>query len=196
MIAAGDGNLSARLTDGTLLITRRGKNKAFLTHDDFALVAGNGEVLQGEPSTELVLHQKVYTTCPQARAVIHAHPPHLIAYSVVNPNADELPTAALPEVVLGIGAIPIATYGRPGTDELAQSVVKALREGYRSLVLSRHGALAWGESLLEAYNGIERMEHAAMILALAGAFGNPIDLSDDELTVLRAKFRARGMANM
>ena len=67
-------------------------------------------------------------------------------------------------------------------------------ESTRVMILARHGALAWGESLEEAYNGIERIEHASVILAAAHAMGGITCLPADEfarLRVLREKLGPR-----
>jgi L-fuculose-phosphate aldolase len=55
----------------------------------------------------------------------------------------------------------------------------------RLMILARHGALAWGESLDEAYNGIERLEHAAVTLGHAQALGGLTTLPADEVARLR-----------
>ena len=57
---------------------------------------------------------------------------------------------------------------------------------HRLLLLSRHGALAWGESMEEAVNGIERVEHSALILKAAEELGGSTPLPPLELEALRA----------
>lgn len=184
MLAAGDGNISYRCDDGKILITPRGQNKAFVSPDEFAAITLSNEIIRGEPSSERLMHLQVYNSCPQARCVVHAHPPHAIAWSIANPELKFLPTDALPEVILGIDAIPIVPYARPGTTEMAEALRGQIKH-YRALILGRHGAIAWGESIIEAYNGIERIEHAAMVLQLADTLGGAQALPSEELAWLR-----------
>jgi L-fuculose-phosphate aldolase len=142
------------------------------------------------------MHLAVYRNCKHARAVIHAHPPHAIAWSIVNPDAKFMPTESLPEVILGIGKIPQVPYGRPGTPALGEQMQAFLKNDFRAMILARHGAIAYGESLMEALNGIERLEHAAYVLHAARGFGTPQTLPRDELAWLMEKRRKNGKKSL
>jgi L-fuculose-phosphate aldolase len=194
LMAAGDGNVSCRIDSGTVLVTPRGASKAFLDAGSLAEVALDGRTVSGSPSTELDLHLEVYRRAPEAGAVCHAHPPHAIAWTLARPDDKELPADALPEVILACGSLPVAPYGIPGTRELAAKVGAYIPE-HRVVVLTRHGGLAWGETLAEAAGGLERLEHAAKILHLAAQIspsGTLTPLPAAELALLRAKRAALG----
>lgn len=184
LLAAADGNVSVALEDGRIAITPSGVAKARLRPEDLAFLDRDGQVLAGRPSTERLMHLAVYRTCPEARAVVHAHPPTAIAWSLAYPELAFLPTDALPELILAAGRIPIAPYARPGTAAMGDHLVPLLPE-HRLLILARHGALAWGESLEEAYNGLERLEHACQILKAAQDLGGAKSLPEPELHALR-----------
>ena len=150
-----------------------------------ALVGLDGTVKQGKPSTELALHLEVYKRCPEARAVVHAHPPTAIAWTVARTDLEQLPVDSVGEVILATGGIPIVPYATPGTEELANAIGKFLPVR-RALILARHGALTWGTSLQEAYNGMERIEHSALILFRATQLGGLTPLPHKELKRLEA----------
>lgn len=185
LLAAGDGNVSVRLGDGRILLTPSGVNKDRLRPEDLALLGPDGEVQSGSPSSEAPLHLALYRACPEARAVAHAHPPTAIAWTLARPGLEALPCDALPEVLLATGGVPIAPYARPGTRELAEGVLPFLPH-HRLLLLARHGAVAWGETLDEACDGLERVEHGAQILLAAEALGGAHPLPKGELEALRA----------
>lgn len=189
LLAAADGNVSIRLPDDTVLITPAGANKARLTEGALARIALDGGILAGRPSTERAMHLAVYRASADALVVIHAHPPTAIAWTLARPGLAELPTDALPELLLAAGRVPIVPYARPGTEEMG-SVLLPFLPAHRLLLLSRHGALAWGESMEEAVNGIERVEHSALILKAAEELGGVTPLPPLELEELRA-LRAR-----
>ena len=189
LLAAADGNVSVRLPDDTLLLTPAGVNKGRLAPGTLARVALDGRVLEGRPSTERAMHLAVYRACPEARVVVHAHPPTAIAWTLARPALTELPTDALPELLLAAGRVPIVPYARPGTEGMGTALLPFL-PAHRLLLLSRHGALAWGESMEEAVNGIERVEHSALILKAAEELGGLTPLPPLELEALRA-LRAR-----
>jgi L-fuculose-phosphate aldolase len=183
LLAAADGNVSVRLADGRVLMTPSGVSKARLRPEEMTLLTLQGEVERGHPSSERGMHLAILTACPDAQAVVHAHPPTTIAWTVAHPQLSEFPGTVLPEVILGIGAIPIAPYARPGTDAVGIGLLPHLPHR-RALVLARHGAVCWGESLYEAYDGIERVEHVAQILKTAHDLGGVTAMAPSEVAEL------------
>lgn len=184
LLAAGDGNISVLLADGRVAITPAGISKARLKPGDMAFLSLDGTVVSGRPSTERLMHLVVYSSCPEARCVVHAHPPTAIAWTVARPELHELPSGGLPELILAAGRIPVVPYARPGTEGLGSALAPFLPQ-HRLLLLARHGAVCWGEDLEEAYRGIERLEHVAQILASAVALGGIANLEALELAALR-----------
>lgn len=185
LLAAGDGNLSARLPDGRIAMTPTGVAKAWIRPEDFAFLTLDGTILDGKPSSERLMHLAIYAACPEARVVVHAHPPTAIAWTVARPELREIPSEALPEVILGAGAIPVVPYARPGTPDLANGL-RAFLPAHRLLVMARHGAVCWGEDADEAAGGIERLEHVAQILKSAVELGGLSPLPQAEVAALRA----------
>lgn len=188
-LAAADGNISVRLSDDEILITPTGVHKGYLKESDICRVTLDNRVLSGKPSGERLMHLSVYQKCQVATAVVHAHPPVATAWSIARPELQELPAECLSEVILAAGRIPIVPYAQPGTLQMGTNLHPYLPD-CRLMILGRHGALAWGESLEEAYNGIERLEHAAITLAHAQSLGGLTALPPDEVVRLR-EMRAR-----
>jgi len=184
MLAAADGNVSYRVSDEEILITPSGVPKAFIQPEDIAVIDINNRIVSGNPSGERLMHLEVYRQCKEARAVVHAHPPTAIAWSVAYPEYEELPSECLSEVILAAGKIPIVAYARPGTIEMGKNLHPYLQE-CRAMILARHGAICWGESLREAYCGMERVEHSAEILMRAKAIGDLTKLPPNEVKALR-----------
>lgn len=189
LLAAADGNISVRFSDDRIAMTPTAVNKFDLRPDQFSFLRLDGTVFSGAPSSERAMHLAVYRRCSEARVVVHAHPPTAIAWTLAHPELTELPSDALPEVILAAGRIPLVPYARPGTEAMGTELAPFL-PGHRLLLLSRHGALAWGETLEEAVNGMERVEHAALILKTALELGGAKPLPDAERTALQA-LRAR-----
>jgi len=188
LVAAADGNVSVRLGDGRIAITPAGAVKSRLQPSQMALLEADGTVVRGAPSSERLMHLAIYRARPDARAVVHAHPPTAIAWTVARPDLRELPADVLPEVMLAVGAIPVVPYARPGTAAVGDGLLPHLARR-RLLILARHGAVCWGESLEEAYNGMERVEHVAQILKAAHELGGVTPLPPGELAAL-AQVRA------
>lgn len=183
-LAAADGNISLRLASNNILITPSGVHKGYLTPDDLCRITIDNRILEGTPSGERLMHLAVYQNAPKAVAVVHAHPPMATAWTIAKPEMKELPSGALSEVILAAGRIPFVPYAQPGTQDMGDHL-KPFLPDCRLMILSRHGAIAWGESLHEAYNGIERLEHAATTLAYAQQLGGVTSLPEDEVARLR-----------
>jgi L-fuculose-phosphate aldolase len=189
-VAACDGNASARVGD-RVLITPGGRYKGLLRADEVAELDLAGNVLAGQPSSERVMHLEIYRSCPAARAVVHAHPPLATAWTIAFPEARELPSGAVAEVILAAGGIPFAPYARPGTPAVAE-VIRPFLPEHRLLVLKRHGVVCWGETIDEAFFGVERVEHAATVLFAAEVLGGVTELPADEVAELLAARRRAG----
>ena len=184
MLAAADGNISFRVNDNEIWITPSGVSKAFITESDLACINLQGEILLGQPSGERLMHLQIFKTCAKAKAIVHAHPVTAIAWSVAKPELEELPADGLSEVILACGRIPFVPYARPGTSQMGEVLQSFLPE-HRALILRRHGAVTWGESLEEAYRGMERIEHSAQILMSAQMLGGLSSLPSEELSYLK-----------
>ena len=184
-LAACDANLSCRLSDNMILITPSGVPKRSLRAKDMLLMDLNGQAQRGRPSSEKLLHLEIYQRCPEARFVIHAHPPVAIAWSIARPKLKFLPGECLSELILAAGAVPFVPYARPGTEGMAENI-RPFMPQYRALILSRHGAVTWGESLTEALNGMERLEHTAIVLKYAIELGGLSSLPPKEVAALKA----------
>ena len=181
LLAATDGNLSVRC-GANLLTTPSGVNKGFIREEDILTVDLTGQVLAGvgKPTTELLLHLEVYQVRPEAGAVIHAHPPIATAFTLAGVSLAE---GILPEVVLSLGAIPTAPYATTGTPEMA-AAVRDLLPCYDAILLEQHGAVTIGQNLWEAYNRMEKVEHAAWTVWLARQLGQARTLPPEEVAKL------------
>ncbi len=183
MLSAADGNISYRISPTEILITPSGIAKAFMTLSDMAVITLDNKIIHGNPSTERLMHLEVFNSCAKAKAVVHAHPVTAIAWSIAKPNLTQLPSDCLSEVILATGDIPFADYARPGTQAMGD-VLKSFLPQHRALILRRHGAITWGESLDEAYRGMERIENSAQILMTAIQLGGLNPLPPEEIKYL------------
>jgi L-fuculose-phosphate aldolase len=196
LVVASDGNLSARLPDGRLLVTPSGSRKGLLDPADLLVCRPDGTApaapAGARPSSEVLVHVRVYGARPDAGAIVHAHPRAVVALSLAG---GEVAVHALPEVLAGVGRVATAPYGTPGTDELARRVETAAREA-DAIILERHGALTIGRTVEEALFRMERLAWAAEVSALARLLGGgapPAPLPHAE--VLRLLARAGGAAS-
>lgn len=183
LLSAADGNISYKISDHEILITPSGISKAFMTEDDIALITIDNQIIKGHPSSERLMHLEVYKNCPEAKAVIHAHPTTAIALSIAQPTWKKLPSECLSEVILACGDIPFVDYARPGTLDMGTVLLPYL-PNHKAMILKRHGALTWGGDLEECYRGMERIENSAQIVGQALIYGGLHPLPQDEIDYL------------
>jgi len=164
-IVGADGNLSARLGDGTVLITPAGAMKGFLEPHHVAHIDLAGRPVDDGPrcSTETGIHLVAYRERPDMRAVVHTHPPHAVALSIAEVD---LQMPVIPEVIVTIGGTPTTPYATPGTDELPESIREVIRCS-DTLIMKNHGAVTLGANLMDAFKKLDMVEHTARILWLA-----------------------------
>ncbi len=191
MLASADGNISYRMSNDRILITPSGLPKAFIKKEDIAVIDIDGNVVSGNPSSERLMHVEVFKKCEKAKAVVHAHPPKSIAWSVAFPDSTELPVGAISELILAVGQVPVVPYARPGTKEMGTNLHPFV-ENSRVMILARHGALSWGEDLVEAFCGMERLEHSVEILMAAHLLGGITELPASELEELKKLRKSLG----
>lgn len=191
-IVGADGNLSARMQDGTVLITPAGAMKGFLAPQHLAHVDMQGRVLDGGPraSSETGIHLVSYAERPEMRAVLHCHPPHAVALTIAGVD---LQMPLIPEIVVTIGGIPTAPFATPGTDELPESIRKIVRCS-DTVLMKNHGSVTLGTNLLEAFKKLDMLEHTARILLLAMAVRGPLEpLPSEAVAKLLATRAALGI---
>ncbi len=194
-VAANDGNFSVRLSENRILTTPTGVSKGFMSTEMIVKVDAQGKVIEGshryKPSSELPMHLEVYRQRPDVQAVVHAHPPYATSFAVAGIPLDR---CVLPEAVLTLGAVPVAPFALPSTEEVPLSIRELIRET-DVILLENHGALTVGPDLLSAYFKMETLEHAAHIIWNALQLGKVNELSAenrDRLFDLREKFNIQG----
>lgn len=184
MVTATDGNVSARLQNGNILATRSGINKGDVQELDLVEVTAGGDRVAGSgmPSTELGMHLFIYSERSDVRAVVHAHPTYATGFATARIALDQ---CTFPEVIVGLGAIPLAEYATPSTNEVAASLAPFIKNS-DAILLANHGAVTCGSSVFEAYYKMEKVEHAAHITFIAAMLGGARSLTEEQLAKLRA----------
>lgn len=192
LVAATDGNISARLPDGTFLCTPSGVSKALMQPHDLIVADGAGERVAGEGkvTSEFHTHLAAYEERPDMAAVVHAHPPFAVAFTLARRTLEEY---QLPEVVYTLGAIPTAPYATPGTREGAEALRPWIRRA-DAVLLAQHGAVTVGTTVLDAYLKMEKLEHACETLHHALALGSVPPLADGQVTKLKQLRRDYGVS--
>jgi len=189
-VAATDGNLSVRLDEHRILVTPTCMSKGRMLPSDLVIVDDQGRLLKGRRrvSSEIAMHLLIYRLRPDIRGIVHAHPPTATGFAAAGLALNQ---PLVCEVVIGLGSIPLAKYGTPGTPELTEAL-EPLIPHYDALLMSNHGVVAYGADLEQAYMKMETVEHFAKIALVTQQLGmqQPLGAAEvEKLIVVRAKYQ-------
>ncbi len=194
-VAAMDGNLSIRLDEKRILATPTSMSKGALRPSDLVIVNLDGRVIRGSRhvSSEIAMHLLIYRLRPDVHGIVHAHPPTATGFAAAGlPLSQPL----VCEVVIGLGSIPLAKYGTPGTPELSESLEPLVAE-YDAILMSNHGVVTYGDTLSRAYMKMETVEHFAQIALVTHILGRQRPLKEqdlEKLLVARSKYEGNHSA--
>ena len=183
-VAATDGNLSVRLDERRLLVTPTCMSKGTMTPSDLVVVDLEGNRISGKRrvSSEIGMHLLIYRLRPDVRGIVHAHPPTATGFAA---SGFELSRPLVCEVVVGLGSIPLARYGTPGTTELTEAL-EPLIPGHDAILMANHGVVTFGSSVENAFMKMETVEHFARIALVTHLLGHEQPLGEKEVEKLFA----------
>lgn len=161
------GNISARLSDGGLLVSPTGTSFGRLDPSRLSRFDAQGRHIEGDkPTKEMPLHSAFYDTRSQTGAVVHLHCCHAVAWSMM-PDAEEddfLPTLT-PYAVMQLGRVKLLPFFRPG-DPAMGTAVRGLAGKRSAVMLANHGPVVAGKDIEAACNAIEELEATARLAVL------------------------------
>jgi L-fuculose-phosphate aldolase len=181
MTTLSGGNLSIRDDNGDIWITPAGIDKGNLTPQDMMCIRADGSV-EGphKPSSEYPFHRAIYACRPDFRAVVHAHPPALVSFSIARkvPN-----TRIIPQAQRVCGPVGYAPYALPGSEQLGENIAATFARGFNAVLLENHGIATGGPDLLTAFQRLETLDFCARAELKAHGLGKINPLSDDQLAL-------------
>ena len=185
MTTTSGGNLSIRDRNGDIWITPSGIDKGSLTRQDIMRVTPSGEVFgPHKPSVELPFHRDIYKLRPDLNAILHAHPPTLVAFSLARriPN-----TRLVPSVTAICGEVSMAKYEVPGSEKLGEYLSAEFAKGYNTVMMENHGVCCGASDLFHAFMAFETLDFCGRIEIDARKLGEPHELTPVQINMDSAK---------
>ncbi len=160
-----------------------------IQEEDIVIMNLDGSVVEGEklPSSEWYMHALQYQKREDIDAVIHAHTTFATVIAILR---EDLPAAHYMVAVAGPN-VRCAEYATYGTRELAENAAKAMVDR-NAVILANHGILAGSFNLENAFNIVEEIEYVSKLYLIARSVGNPVILDDDEMALMKEKFKTYG----
>jgi L-fuculose-phosphate aldolase len=179
MTTTSGGNLSILDPNGDIWITPARVDKGSLQPADIICVHPDGtRTGLHPPSSEFPFHREIYRRRPDLKAIVHAHPGALVAFSICR----RLPDTRVHTLAYTVcGRVAYAPYACPGSEELGRNIAATFAAGADCVMLENHGVAIGGRDLSEAFQRFETLEFVAQTLINAAALGDIQVLPDDRL---------------
>ncbi len=187
------GNISAYDPEtGYMAISPSGIGYFDTKPEDVVVMTLDGQIVDGEkkPSSEYGLHAVMYQEKPEARAAVHTHSKYCTALACMRE-----PLKAVHYVVAsaGVSEIPCAEYATFGTEELANSVKRALGVS-RAVLLANHGIITCGPNMKSAFGLAVSCEFCAEMQWMCNSVAEEkaFVLNDEEISDVLDRFKTYG----
>lgn len=185
MTTTSGGNISVIDDSGDIWITPAAVDKGSLRPSDIMCVRRDGSVIgRHKPSSEFPFHKAIYEIRPDIKAIIHAHPPALVSFSIVHQIPD---TNIISQAKYSCGPIGYANYELPGSQLLGDRIAAAFKEGFKAIVMENHGTVVGGNDLMDAFQRFETLEFCARTILFGKTIGEPNYLSDKQIEEFEAQ---------
>lgn len=179
MTTTSGGNISIIDNAGDIWVTPSAIDKGSLTRKDIVCMKKDGTIKgHHKPSSEFPFHKAIYLARPDIKAIIHAHPPALVSFSIVRqkPNMNIIPQAKNV-----CGSIGYADYAIPGGEKLGESIAAEFVKGHNAVIMENHGTVVGGSDLSDAFIRFETFEFACRTIIGAKTLGEPIYLNSEQI---------------
>lgn len=179
------GNLSVRLDDDSMLVTRRGMRKGIPSQGDIirTLISSDDEGA-AVASSALEVHRAIYQKT-DARAVVHAHPSNVVSLSFFMDEFRPIDENGLLYLGRSVRIVPAPSlFGwNLAAEQYGDSLIEC-----PVTVEKWHGTFARGLDLGEAFHRTRAVEfsasHLIRVRQLTSLFGEPVMPPEQEAEVL------------
>jgi L-fuculose-phosphate aldolase len=185
MTTTSGGNLSILDDEGNIWITPGSVDKGSLTSKDIVMIKPDGTVEGNyKPSSELPVHERIYKSRPDIKAILHAHPPALVAFSIVRKIPE---TMLIPNVHQVCGKVAMAEYDIPGSNGLSIKIANEFLKGHNTVMLENHGIFVGSDDLFKAFMAFETLDFCARLEIEAKYIGTVKALSEKDVELSKEK---------
>ena len=185
MTTTSGGNLSIRDDDGSIWITPARVDKGALRVEDIVRVFPDGSTEgRHKPSSEFPFHQQIYQKRPDLKAIVHAHPVALVAFSICGQAPD---TRLFSKAHAVCGDVGFAPYALPGSTLLGERIAEVFAAGHDCVMLENHGVVVGGVDFPDAFRRFETLEFVAKTVIKARALGDVRYLTNEQVAIGEAR---------
>ena len=186
LLISTEGSFSARLADGSMLITPSRADRGLIGIADLVLVREGAAEAGGLPSRAAQLHAAIYRRHPKVRAIVNALPVNATAFSVTDSHLD---SRTIPESYLFLKDVTRVPFGEQYED--GQALAERLSPENPVALIENDGVLVCGTSVLDAFDRLEVLETTAEAIINSRPLGKVVPMSDAIIAELTAAFSTK-----
>lgn len=192
-VTSHGGNLSSRAADEVILITPTKVPKRELAFEDIVILNHEAKVLFAangrKPTGETPIHLNILKKRHDIRGLVHAHPPILTGFSLI--DNEILSQPILPEPIIELGPVIYVRYEEPLSQRLAEAFDDVINLS-NAFLMRNHGVMICSPDgpwrALELLEMLEKMAHSVQV---AAAFGKINTIPLTEVKKLEYTIRTR-----
>ncbi len=174
------GNISMIDDNGDIWVTPSAVDKGSLQPSDIMCIKRDGTIIgHHKPSSEYPFHKAIYENRPDIKAIIHAHPPALVSFSIVRQIPD---TNVIVQAKNICGPIGYAAYELPGSFALGVKIAEEFKKGFKAVIMENHGTVLGGSDLVDAFQRFETLEFCARTILYGKSIGEVKYLTDEQIS--------------
>lgn len=179
LVAGTWGNISARIDDEYMVITPSGMDYDRLCPEDVVIVHMETQKYEGrlKPSIEVPIHVAIYLDRKDVNGIVHTHSTFALTLATAR---RPIPPICDDQVQILGGDVRLVPYTMPGSKEMADEVVKGLKNR-GGVLIANHGALTVGRHLKEAFTASQVLEKTAVIYINAQHIGGAVELPEEDI---------------
>lgn len=188
LTCGSSGNISVRLSDGNILVTPTGSSMGFLDPAQISLMTAEGEHLSGDkPTKEIPLHTAFYDTRAGTGAVVHLHPSHSVALSMLpDIDPDNVLPPLTPYTIMRLGKVKLLPFFLPGDPAMGEAV-RGIAGKRSAVLLANHGPVVAGKELAATVYAMEELEENAKLAILTRSL-DAIGMTDAQVRLVVQQF--------
>lgn len=173
------GNLSWRIGDEALVSGTGSWVPELKLGNVSVCKVATGEIMNGvKPSMESVFHLGIMRNRPDVNVVLHFQSPYATLLACTKERATNINVTA--EMPLHVGrVIPVIPFKLPGTPELAEAVVNAMKNR-NAIQLAKHGQVVCGKDFDDVFQRAMFFEMGCRIVYQALQAGKEPDVFTEE----------------
>ncbi len=183
LLISTEGSFSARVSNGSFLITPTRQDREQLDVDDLVLIDGNRREAGKLASRAAKAHQAIYEKHPAVQAIVFAHPVNATAFSV---TASRLDVRTIPESYVFLRDVQRAPYGAHYGDD--GTIANYVSQAAPAAILENDGVVVTGRSILDTFDRLEVLESTAEAVINAKTIGPVSPMPDAVIDELRREF--------